>query len=271
MNFTEAYVAKPEVAVIICCFSESSEQISRAILSVIGQRDVTYSLYVADDSGTEQYRDLVTKDFPSVHYLPVSFRNNAKALNFAISNSNSEFVAILDGDDVWIDSLKLRSQVDFLAANLGTNAVGTWCEVKLPNDTVVEFCPVLTSGEIQANLLRTNPICHSSLLVRRAALNQLASQRQNNEVPGPYDSNLSRGKDIDLLLRLTSIGGLNVLPRMGVRYSVNQTGKRFSDATCGMRMTLLHRSRFEMWYMSFLFHFRRALVFYFFEKLFQRK
>lgn len=107
--------------VTVCIFAYNLEKyISKAIESVLMQRtEFPFELLIAEDRSTdatrvicESYRD----NYPEKVRLLLREENLGMIRNVfdTLKTINSEFVAILDGDDYWIDPLKLQMQYDFM-------------------------------------------------------------------------------------------------------------------------------------------------------------
>lgn len=90
------------VSVIICAFN-SEEYISRAIHSCLGQKFVNEILVVNDasDDSTSIITELIAKNNPEVRLFNLPENHGPSfARNFAIKNAKSDYVAILDADDI---------------------------------------------------------------------------------------------------------------------------------------------------------------------------
>ena len=103
-----------EVSVVIPTFNRAPV-LSRAITSVLAQKDVSFELVVVDDGSTDETRTLVEKmiqDKPSVRYLFQPNQGPAAARNLGIKETRAPFIAFLDSDDEW-RSGKLKAQIEF--------------------------------------------------------------------------------------------------------------------------------------------------------------
>jgi hypothetical protein len=80
-----------------------------------------------------------------------------------------EYEALCEGDDYWIDPLKLQKQVDFLDANLDYGLV--WSKARL-QDQRGNFCGCIGKRAVGFNdLLKENPINTLTTMFRGCALN----------------------------------------------------------------------------------------------------
>ena len=102
-------------------------------LNSVAQQKTSFQInhYVYNDNSPDN-SDSLLKTFESSNenYNLVYLKNqeNAGAVNNlkkALENSQSKYIAILEGDDYWNDPLKLQKQVDFLESNLDYGLVHT--------------------------------------------------------------------------------------------------------------------------------------------------
>ncbi|MEI7525469.1 MAG: glycosyltransferase [Mariniphaga sp.] len=97
--------------------------IAQAIESVLMQQtDFDYELVIAEDCSTDGTRAIVQayKDrYPSRIRLLLPEQNQGMNANFVatLNACRGKYIAILEGDDYWIDPLKLQKQVIFLERN----------------------------------------------------------------------------------------------------------------------------------------------------------
>lgn len=108
----------------VCIVTYNEEKyIARCIESVLSQKCTEpFRIYIGEDCSTDKTLDickkLVAKN-PSVISLIIRNKNyglvkNTIELLRQIESEGCEYIAILDGDDYWIDDYKLEKQVSFL-------------------------------------------------------------------------------------------------------------------------------------------------------------
>jgi glycosyltransferase involved in cell wall biosynthesis len=112
------------VSVLMSTYNHS-EFIEDAINSVLMQNcDFNVELIIADDCSTDNTKEIVSNLINKHHngnwikYTRHSINKGAysNAL-WILSQANSKYVALCEGDDYWIDQNKLKKQVDFLENN----------------------------------------------------------------------------------------------------------------------------------------------------------
>lgn len=119
----------------ICMITYKHEQyIAQAIESVLSQKTIfPIELVIGEDcspDGTRQVIERYAAQHPDVIRPFYRSENMGIKPNLVdlLSRCQGEYIALLEGDDYWIDPYKLQKQVDFLDANpeyviVGTNAL----------------------------------------------------------------------------------------------------------------------------------------------------
>ena len=146
----------------------TAEYIVETLESAFGQTFQDFELIVVNDGSpdTEQLEKAIAPRLEEIVYIIQENAGAAIARNTAIDNARGEFIAFLDGDDIWFTDF-LESQMGFLEAG-GYDMV--YCDAELfghhlafgktfmetaPSDGEADFdallelrCNVLTSGTI---------------------------------------------------------------------------------------------------------------------------
>lgn len=97
--------------------------IKDAIEGILMQQvDFTWELIIADDYSTDGTREILIEykqKHPSFIKLILQEKNVGPAKNWEdlIQYPKSKYIAYIEGDDFWINPLKLQKQVDFLETN----------------------------------------------------------------------------------------------------------------------------------------------------------
>ncbi|WP_339847479.1 glycosyltransferase [uncultured Dokdonia sp.] len=104
------------------CYNQV-DYIKQAVTSILNQKtNFQYRCIIGDDFSTDGTREILTalaKEFPEKIVLLLNKVNqgaNKNAMNVYV-HCTSEYLALLEGDDYWVDPYKLQRQVDFLEAN----------------------------------------------------------------------------------------------------------------------------------------------------------
>jgi len=126
---------------IICNTYNHEKTIEQAIKGFLFQKvDFTIEILIHDDASTDNTQSIIKKYenlYPELIkpiYQTFNQTQQGKSVSLLnISRAQGEYIAICEGDDVWIDSLKLHKQISFLDDHLEFECVGHACEVKNVN------------------------------------------------------------------------------------------------------------------------------------------
>ena len=140
---------KNDVRVSVCMVTyNQKDYIADAIESVLMQKtDFKFRLLVGDDASTDGTTEIVRKyaeKYPDI-IKPVFHEKNVGPGNNSIGlykEVDTEYVALCDGDDYWIDPLKLQKQVDFLDKNKDYTGVFTQVKVVTEGKTETDIIPI---------------------------------------------------------------------------------------------------------------------------------
>ena len=106
----------PEISVIISAYN-GEKFIYQTIMSALNQTVNDLEVIVIGDGSTDRTAEMVKSAKDSrVHYIWRENRGPASARNTAIKNSNAEFIALLDHDDLWMPH-KLEKQLKLFEKN----------------------------------------------------------------------------------------------------------------------------------------------------------
>lgn len=113
---------KPKVSILVPTYNQE-RYISQTIKSVINQKtNFPFEILIGEDCSTDKTNHICqkfAKKFPHKIRLISNQSNFGLLKNFAnlLSKSKGKYIAILGGDDYWIDNCKLQKQIDFLEEN----------------------------------------------------------------------------------------------------------------------------------------------------------
>ena len=113
--------------------------IAQAIESILMQKTAyTYHIIIGEDCSTDETRDIVKEyyyKYPDKITLLLWEHNVGADINSLalLQKLKSEYVAVLEGDDYWINDRKLEKQISFLETN--KNYIATGHNVKCVNET----------------------------------------------------------------------------------------------------------------------------------------
>jgi glycosyltransferase involved in cell wall biosynthesis len=140
-----------EILVSVCMITYNhANYVLDAIRGVLEQKgEFKIQLIISDDNSKDDTR-LVIEDFLESNLQKehvIEFYPNQENVgvfnNFfsTLGKSKGEFIAICEGDDYWVDPLKLQKQIDFLQENSGFTSVFT-------NSFVVRDFEIITPNDL---------------------------------------------------------------------------------------------------------------------------
>lgn len=138
-----------DIRVSVCMVTYNQKKyIAQAIESVLMQKtNFKFQLLIGDDASTDGTTEIVreyAEKYPDI-IKPIFHKKNIGAGNNSISiykKVNTEYVAVCDGDDYWIDEYKLQKQVDFLDKNKDFTGVFTRINVVKENGVEIDILPI---------------------------------------------------------------------------------------------------------------------------------
>lgn len=102
-----------DISVVIPCFNKEP-YLAETLESVMAQTQRPAEIIVIDDGSTDGSAAVATRFGPAVTLLSQDNAGESVARNRGIQEARSEWVALLDADDVW-ESSKLERQAAFMA------------------------------------------------------------------------------------------------------------------------------------------------------------
>jgi hypothetical protein len=163
----------PDVSVVLSVRNGGSD-LPKAIDSILAQTFTNFELIAINNGstdGTRSYLDSIAD--PRVRVFHQADAGLAAALNRGISLAQGRYVARQDHDDL-ADPSRIAKQVDFLDAYPEHGLVGTRAEIWIGDTPSGRFHDHPTADDIlRFDLLFNNPFVHSSVMVRKAALDRV--------------------------------------------------------------------------------------------------
>ena len=129
-------VETPAVSVLMLTYNHC-RYIEQAVASVLAQRtDQPFELLIGDDGSSDGTLELckqLQSQYPATIRLITSASNEGIPRNFlrVLFRCRAPLVALLEGDDYWIEPTKLQQQQDLIGANPGYSMVATATENRI--------------------------------------------------------------------------------------------------------------------------------------------
>lgn len=205
----------PDTLAVVIPAHDALPDVLEAVESALGQRAAPAEIVVVDDNSRDGTSAAVRERFGDrVRIVSGRFGSAGAARNAGWRAARAEWIGFLDADDVWFPD-KLATAARHLTAapaagwffsdgafrtlqgELQPSWLASWAELREPY-----------LGRPVAELLDVNFVLTSSVVVRRALLEQL----------GGFDESLSHAEDIDLWIRLARTAPATASAQSLVRY-----------------------------------------------------
>ena len=163
----------PILSVIIICYNHS-QYLRTAIQSALDQdTDFDYEVIVVDDESTDDTPDIL-REFNDNSRVKVIVNQENRGPNFSflrgINLSKGKYFANLEGDDYWIDQLKLQKQIRYLEDNSDVSCVGSKAYVRYDRlEGLYESYLSRGLTEFKSANFIQHPMAHSCTMVYRKA------------------------------------------------------------------------------------------------------
>jgi glycosyltransferase involved in cell wall biosynthesis len=168
-----------------------SRFLRESIESVLVQTFGDFELVVVDDGSSDETWQILQSYDRDPRVRVIRFESNrgvSSAKNAAVANSDSEFIAFLDSDDLAKPN-RLQIQCSFLDQNRGVDILHCRSSTLVAGKETYPSFNQFPSDEVPATLLFRNCVVQSSVLMRRACWE-------------PFRSDFSLAEDYDLWARL---------------------------------------------------------------------
>jgi len=180
---------KPLVSVVIPTYNGAS-YIREAVDSALAQKYQPLEVIVVDDGSTDNTEDVLKPVMGRIRYIKKANGGPAGARNAGIKEAKGEFIAFLDGDDVW-EPHKLTWQMPaFENANVGLAYanVSVMDEGGNPLEHTIRLAK--SEGLVFEDLFRKNFIPTSTVVARKSCIEKAGYFDENRELISVEDYDL---------------------------------------------------------------------------------
>lgn len=185
------------ISVIMSVYNEPIEWISQSIDSILHQtfKDFEFIIVLDNPHGIEQKNILLAYKNKDERIKLIFNEKNlglAHSLNIAIENSNGQFIARMDADDISHPD-RLRVQYEFLLKHPEISICGTWakCFGEIPFFSYKSYKTPVTVEQVIINSYFSSPLVHPSIMGRCKIFKE-----------NKYNIDLRKAQDYDLWCRL---------------------------------------------------------------------
>jgi len=212
-------VSQPVVSVVIPSYQHRAF-VRRAVESTLEQSFRDLEVIVVDDASTDGTADEVERIADPRLRLYRQTENRAEHVrNKAIRLARGRYIAFQNSDDEWHET-KLEKQLALLEAKQNAAACFTAvdlidershpCKKTWMDGAFFEGRTARSADDWLRVLFSHNELCISSAVVRRSVLEQV----------GLFRENLVQLSDMDMWIRMASVGDLEVLPERLTRMRI---------------------------------------------------
>ena len=232
----------PKVSIIIPVYN-MEKFLPDAVNSALKQSFQDFEIIIVDDGSTDKTPDIAKRlaaNDSRIRYFRRKHSNQASARNFAIRNSNGEYLAMLDADDIW-EKGHLKDSIGFLDKNRDAALVFSMMDVFADNpgsagqsrdeEKKQEYYDDAISRFIRSAKGKKNGIClkfgkPSFVSLMRCYCIPNSSMVIGKHVAidaGMYNESLFYGEDSELAFRISRNYAMGFIPRKDVGYRIHKS------------------------------------------------
>lgn len=247
---------------IILTTHNGERYIADAITSVISQSWQDWEFVIVDDGSTDCTAAIIDL-YSKIDSRITLFRNQENlgvvhSLNIGLKKAKGEYVARIDDDDVWLDTLKLEKQINIFQKNRDCILVGTnGVIVDEAGKKICDYCLPTSDTEIRKLMLLKNPFISSSVLFRKDAAIRVGGYFQVNSLKG--------AEDYDLWLKLGVLGRMFNISDPTVAYTSRKgnTSFRFKKDVFSSNIILIKNNKhlYPNYQLAILFTYMKYLIY----------
>jgi glycosyltransferase involved in cell wall biosynthesis len=201
----------PRVSVLIPAYNPGA-YLNAAVQSVINQTYTDWEIVLVDDGSTEPLSDFLPPHSEAkINLIRQPHQGQSAARNVGILSSDSEFIALLDADDLWKPT-KLQRQIEALCNQLDVGLCFTEFEIIDSNARqIASSRPVNRTSYL--SLLENGAFHTSTVMIRRSSLG----------TSGYFDTLLGACEDFDLWLKIAKRAKFLHLPSVEASYRKHES------------------------------------------------
>ncbi|MBY0555119.1 glycosyltransferase family 2 protein [bacterium] len=184
----------PLVSVVINCFNGEA-YLKEAIDSVYAQTYSNWEIIFWDNCSTDRSAEIAKSYGNKVRYFKAEKTTPlGEARNLALKQSQGDFIALLDSDDIWLPE-KLTTQIQSITKNDAAVCFSGVIEIDESGTKLREINPIKKSGYMIEELLYQFDIYLSSIMFRRESLVKESIS---------FDTHLVCSEEYNILMRLAA-------------------------------------------------------------------
>jgi glycosyltransferase involved in cell wall biosynthesis len=180
----------PAVSVVLPVYN-CPRYVGEAIESILAQSFADFELIMIDDGSTDETPSVLRRySDPRIRLVRQENRGLAATLNRGIELAKGRYIARQDQDDISYPE-RFAKQAAYLDRHPSCALVGTWADIWRENaSTGRQHRHASDNATLQYELLLNNPFVHSSVMIRKAALDAVGSYTTDAKRQPPEDFEL---------------------------------------------------------------------------------
>ncbi|HEY0979830.1 MAG TPA: glycosyltransferase [Candidatus Paceibacterota bacterium] len=251
----------PIISIILPTYN-GSQSITRAITSILNQEYQNWELLVVSDGSTDETKSIVAK-FSETDQRIVLIENTdnkgiQKSLNEGLLQARGEYIARIDDDDEWVDCMKLSAQISFFENHTDHLLLGTNAMVVDKDGTVLSVNKMpSTDTAIRSSMLSKNCFLHSTILVKKSAIEKVGGYSEEKQY--------LHAEDYELWLRIGAIGKMANLSMLSTNLTAHNNSltsrNRVLQARNVLRSSYVYRKKYPRFFAGYIVGIVRLMFF----------
>lgn len=201
---------KPLVSVIMSTYNTNKEFLKLSIDSILNQSYENLELIIVIDGGNDD--KYIKENYHDERIRIIKHTKNMglpKSLNEAIKQSNGEFIARMDSDDISTND-RIEYQVKYMKNHDNVDIVSSWYKtIGASNKKVKE--KNITNEFVRSKLFFINIVAHPSVMFRKSSI-------YNKNLF--YDENFKYSQDFELWNRNKNLV-IHIIPHICLYYRIH--------------------------------------------------
>jgi teichuronic acid biosynthesis glycosyltransferase TuaG len=185
-------VAAPAVSVI-CTARNAAPTVAATLESILAQDMADWEMIVVDDGSTDDTVAVVSRYVradPRIRLVTTGGIGRGRALNLAMAEAQADLIANIDADD---ESHPYRLRCQLEAVNRHPELAVICTEIITVHRAGRPIWPAIGAAsqapvkDVTKALALSNPVCHSSVIMRRPAIARLGGYEEGRRFVLDYD------------------------------------------------------------------------------------
>lgn len=188
----------PRFSVVIAVYNKES-YLTKTIQSVLDQRFTDFEIIIVNDGSTDNSESIINSFTDSrIHYFSQSNSGVSATRNKAIEHATSDYIALLDADDLW-DPNYLQTIHQLILSHPNQHVFATAVYIETKQQRIHSVYSVL---DLLPNQVRVLDYFESSCINTLLTSSSTVLHKSVFEKIGCYNISIKSGQDTDLWIRI---------------------------------------------------------------------